>query len=183
MILHNYVFVAGSTNPGCCFTWCFRRFCHVVGFLDFRLLRFCLSTANRNWSWNPIGQGSRSPSLTKRIAASGNEIVVARTQARSIQPKFPEISVQNSMDQFGPTGKVSKKLVQLLRWNYGWIVVEWIAPVVRSRRILNSLLTTQLTTDWLPRAGFQPFLREFDGTDNLFPFLCLARVFIGWIAV
>ena len=109
--------------------------------------------------------------------------VVAHTQARSIQPKFPEISVQNSMDQFGPTGKVSKKLVQLLRWNYGWIVVEWIAPVVRSRRILNSLLTTQLTTDWLPRAGFQPFLREFDGTDNLFPFLCLARVFIGWIAV
>ena len=76
--------------------------------------------------------------------------VVAHTQARSIQPKFPEISVQNSMDQFGPTGKVSKKLVQLLRWNYGWIVVEWIAPVVRSRRILNSLLTTQLTTDWLP---------------------------------
>ena len=31
--------------------------------------------------------------------------------ARSIRPKFPEISVQNSMDRFGPTGKVSKKLV------------------------------------------------------------------------
>ena len=30
--------------------------------------------------------------------------------ARSIQPKFPEISVQNSMDRFGPTGKVSKKV-------------------------------------------------------------------------
>ena len=29
--------------------------------------------------------------------------------ARSIQPKFAEISVQNSMDRFGPTGKVSKK--------------------------------------------------------------------------
>ena len=37
--------------------------------------------------------------------------------ARSIQPKFPEISVQNSMDRFGPTGKVSKKLVHLLRWS------------------------------------------------------------------
>ena len=37
-------------------------------------------------------------------------------RARSIQPKFPEISVQNSMDQFGPTGKVLKKLVHLLRW-------------------------------------------------------------------
>ena len=49
---------------------------------------------------------------------------------RSIQPKFPEISVQNSMDRFGPTGKVSKKLVHLLRWttfpsrtglNFGWM--------------------------------------------------------------
>ena len=38
-------------------------------------------------------------------------------RARSIQPKFPEISVQNSMDRFGPTGKVSKKLVHLLRWS------------------------------------------------------------------
>ena len=37
--------------------------------------------------------------------------------ARSIQSKFPEISVQNSMDGFGPTGKVSKKLVHLLRWS------------------------------------------------------------------
>ena len=50
--------------------------------------------------------------------------------ARSIQPKFPEISVQNSMDRFGPTGKVSKKQVHLLRWssfpgrtglNVGWM--------------------------------------------------------------
>ena len=49
---------------------------------------------------------------------------------RSIQPKFPEISVQNSMDRFGPTGKVSKKRVHLLRWttfpgrtgwNFGWM--------------------------------------------------------------
>ena len=37
--------------------------------------------------------------------------------ARSIQPQFPDISVQNSMDRFGPTGKVSKKLVHLLRWS------------------------------------------------------------------
>ena len=36
--------------------------------------------------------------------------------AQSIQPKFPEISVQNSMDRYGPTGKVSKKRVHLLRW-------------------------------------------------------------------
>ena len=31
------------------------------------------------------------------------------TGAWSIQPKFPQISVQNSMDRFGPTRKVSKK--------------------------------------------------------------------------
>ena len=38
-------------------------------------------------------------------------------RARSIQPNFPEISVQNSMDRFGPTRKVSKKRVHLLRWS------------------------------------------------------------------
>ena len=51
-------------------------------------------------------------------------------RTRSIQPKFPEISVQNSMDRFGPTEKVSKKRVHLLRWttfpgrtgwNFGWM--------------------------------------------------------------
>ena len=53
-----------------------------------------------------------------------------KPRARSIQPNFPEISVQNSMDRFGPTGKVSKKRVHLLRWssfpgrtgwNFGWM--------------------------------------------------------------
>ena len=39
-----------------------------------------------------------------------------RSWAQFIQPKFPEISVQNSMDRFGPTGKVSRKLVHLVRW-------------------------------------------------------------------
>ena len=51
-------------------------------------------------------------------------------RARSIQPKFPEISAQNSMNRLGPTGKVSKKLVHLLRWTtfpgwtgrkFGWV--------------------------------------------------------------
>ena len=53
-----------------------------------------------------------------------------RERARSIQPNFPEISVQNSMDRFGPIGKVSKERVHLLRWssfpgrtgwNFGWM--------------------------------------------------------------
>ena len=30
-------------------------------------------------------------------------------EARSVQPKFPEISVQNSMDQFDPTERVFEK--------------------------------------------------------------------------
>ena len=33
------------------------------------------------------------------------------------QPKFPEISVQNSMNRFVPTGKVPEKLVHRLRWS------------------------------------------------------------------
>ena len=37
------------------------------------------------------------------------------------------------MDRFGPTGKVSKKRVHLLRWTTfrgrtGWNFAEWIAP-------------------------------------------------------
>ena len=53
--------------------------------------------------------------------------------ARSIQPKFPEILVQNTMDLFGPTVKVSKK--HLLRWTTfpggtGWNFGEWIAPII-----------------------------------------------------
>ena len=56
-----------------------------------------------------------------------------KQRARSIQPKFPEISVQNSMDRFGPTGKVSKKRVHLLRCSTFpgrpvGILLEWIAP-------------------------------------------------------
>ena len=37
-------------------------------------------------------------------------------RVRYIQLKIPEISVQNSMDRFGPAEKVSEKLVNLLRW-------------------------------------------------------------------
>ena len=59
-----------------------------------------------------------------------NDDDIAYKNAQSIQPKFPEILVQNSMDRFGPTGKVSKKRVHLLRWttfpgrtgwNVGWM--------------------------------------------------------------
>ena len=64
------------------------------------------------------------------LTCQESAIVPIRSWARSIQPKFPEISVQNSMDRLGPTGKVSKKRVHLLRWtifpgrtgwNFGWM--------------------------------------------------------------
>ena len=58
----------------------------------------------------------------REIAASPQQLLHPLQWARSIQPKFPEISVQNSMDRFGPTGKVSKKRVHFLRWTTfpGW---------------------------------------------------------------
>ena len=55
--------------------------------------------------------------------------------AQSIQPKFLEISVQNSTDWFGPTGKVLKKWSTFLGgplFPVGpvWILVEWITPII-----------------------------------------------------
>ena len=55
--------------------------------------------------------------------------------ARSIQPNFPEISVQNSMDRFGPTGKFRKNGSTfwggpLFPVGPVGILVEWIAPLV-----------------------------------------------------
>ena len=35
---------------------------------------------------------------------------------QSVQQKFPEFSVQNSVEWLSPTIKVSKKVVHLLRW-------------------------------------------------------------------
>ena len=72
--------------------------------------------------------------------------------ARSIQPKFPKISVQNSMDRFGPTGKVSKKRVHLNFWGGPLfpvgpvgILVEWIAPSV------SRFVACDLNYDWRQR--------------------------------
>ena len=69
----------------------------------------------------------REPGLPR---AGSLQRLQRRLGARSIQSNYPEISVQNSMDRFGPTGKVSKKRVHLLRWttfpgrtgwNFGWM--------------------------------------------------------------
>ena len=70
--------------------------------------------------------------LTRIMIIAGTE--EWKSRARSIQPKYSEISVKNSMDRFGPTRKVSKKLVHLLRWTTfpgrtgRKFLVEWIAP-------------------------------------------------------
>ena len=55
--------------------------------------------------------------------------------AQSIQPKFLEISVQNSTDWFGPTGKILKKWSTfwggpLFPVGPVWILVEWITPII-----------------------------------------------------
>ena len=59
------------------------------------------------------------PRLKQKMMGEG----AGRMWARSIEPKFLEISVQNSRDLFSSTGKVSKKLVHFLRWTTfpGWI--------------------------------------------------------------
>ena len=56
-------------------------------------------------------------------------------RARSIQPKFLEILVQNSVDPFGPTGKVSKNWSTfcgrpLFPVGPVGILVAWIVPVM-----------------------------------------------------
>ena len=82
-----------------------------------------LNTLERGWN-------VAYPNLVPRVFSFSNMAETGKRGARSIQPKFPEISVQNSMDRFGPTGKVSKKRVHLLRWttfpgrtgwNFGWM--------------------------------------------------------------
>ena len=73
---------------------------------------------------------SNKGDVIKNITSCEREKVAWEPGARSIQPKFPEISVQNSMDRLGPTGKKKKKRVHLLRWttfpgptgwNFGWM--------------------------------------------------------------
>ena len=66
----------------------------------------------QNKNWNVISRfkvklifESKTTNINSRLF-----VLAGKQRARSIQPKFPEISVQRSMDRFGPTGKVSKKL-------------------------------------------------------------------------
>ena len=61
--------------------------------------------------------GERWRTWKKGIGRKSGKPKFKQPWARSIQPNFPEFSVQNSMDRFGPTGKVSKKRVHLLRWS------------------------------------------------------------------
>ena len=114
--------------------------------------------------------------------------LVARIEtfrARSIQPKFPEILVQNSMDRFGPTGKVSKKRVHLLRGPLFpvepvGILVEWIAPLdSRTRKTTSTrfdsrekfilpFFTRKVSTVICSEGGFALTRSQNDKTDNSF---------------
>ena len=59
-------------------------------------------------------------------------------RARSIQPKFPEISVQNSMERFGPTRKVSKNRSTF----WGW-------PSLLLRRFVFRMAEASAKREWL----------------------------------
>ena len=84
---------------------------------------------------NFLFQGTRQPwILATRVAVAGNRILESSPQGRDpFNQNFRNISVQNSMDRFGPTGKVSKKGATFLGgpiFPVGpvGILVEWIAP-------------------------------------------------------
>ena len=91
----------------------------------------------RIWTWDCREQIQRAVRAGLELA-SPTALTTRSRWVRSIQPKFPEISVQNSMDWFGPSGKVSKKLVHLLRWttfpgrtgrNFGWMDRAHLSPL------------------------------------------------------
>ena len=92
-------------------------------FLLFSWVLFFLRSKNIADGWHPGVRRhnlSRTRHCVTERGAPREWLTTARKLslwARSIQPNFPEISVQNSMDRFGPTGKVSKKRVHLLRWS------------------------------------------------------------------
>ena len=59
-----------------------------------------------------------------------------KSEARSIQPQFPEISVQNSMDRFDSTGKVS-----VLYKSIGNLVAGHLLVLLRRNLLLSEELT------------------------------------------
>ena len=68
-----------------------------------------------NWDYSELKTSCQNCDRGRTGFIGNKEVCGLR--ARSIQPNLPEISVQNSMDRFVPTGKVSKKRVHLLRWS------------------------------------------------------------------
>ena len=91
-------------------TWANRAAVLVTGILFYWHVQCCISK-------KMLASAKRKYLYFRTRSRSNRLLFRTKLWARSIQPKFPEISVQNSMDRFGPTGKVSKKLVHLLRWS------------------------------------------------------------------
>ena len=106
--------------------WPMKSFCYLL--LNIFFFPHVLLSRKKALPWwydsqTPLTRTLRGPyngMPLSRCSGNGPTLPPVRLyllRARSIQPNFPEISVQNSMDRFGPTGKVSKKRVHLLRWS------------------------------------------------------------------
>ena len=96
----------------------------------------------------------------------------SKPRARSIQPKFQEISVQNSMDRFGPTGKVSKKNGSTF-WGGPLfpvgpveILVEWIAPLLSTKMWFGQHRLLSVKTQQLNLESFL-YKADMDGSSLL----------------
>ena len=97
---------------------------------------------------------------------------LVKPRARSIQPKFQEISVQNSMDRFGPTGKVSKKtgppseVDHFSRSDRLEFLVEWIAPLLSTKMWFGQHRLLSVKTQQLNLESFL-YKADVDGSSLL----------------
>ena len=104
-------------------------------------MEFISYKSNADWLQLDIGSSKQVDAwlilrIADRLFLHGTINWTTKPWAGSIQPKFPEISVQNSKDRFCPTGKISKKLVHpfkvdhFSRTDRSEFWPEWIAPMV-----------------------------------------------------
>ena len=92
----------------------------------FQASHHCWGVSPRNDVWQVCGTSAEIfPDTYEQLRSSSGGM-----GRDPFNQTFPEFSVQNSMDRFGPSGKVSKKRVHLLRWssfpgrtgwNFGWM--------------------------------------------------------------
>ena len=81
----------------------------------FLLVRYVLACLHDRKNWGKLQRNLRALDLSRNAVTWVDNALHNMTHARW-QPKFPEIAVQNSVNRFGPTRKVSNKQVHVLRW-------------------------------------------------------------------